>query len=125
MKLPIWGMSNSKNGKGGTSMGKLYRHTVAGSEMERNSPFARAACMASVAAATLLAVTASSSTAYAAGATIGYSAPFLMAQFEVILQDRSVAAAKAAGLTVLAPTNADQDSGKQITDIRNLVGAGA
>lgn len=106
-------------------MGNLYRQTVAGSETKRNGPFAWNARMASVASATLLAATASPSTSYAAGATIGYSAPFLMAQFEVILQDRSVAAAKAAGLTVLAPTNADQDSGKQITDIRNLIGAGA
>lgn len=106
-------------------MGNLYRQTVAGSETKRNGPFAWNARMASVAAATLLAATASPSMSYAAGATIGYSAPFLMAQFEVILQDRSVAAAKAAGLTVLAPTNADQDSGKQITDIRNLIGAGA
>jgi ribose transport system substrate-binding protein len=63
--------------------------------------------------------------AFAAGETIGYSAPFLMSQFEVILQDQSVAAAKAAGLNPLSPTNADQDSGKQITDIRNLIGAGA
>jgi ribose transport system substrate-binding protein len=86
------------------------------------SPNARAA---SLAAAALLLATAAIGTANAAGETIGYSAPFLMAQFEVILQDRSVAAAKAAGLTVLAPTNADQDSGKQITDVRNLIGAGA
>jgi ribose transport system substrate-binding protein len=106
-------------------MGNLYRHTVAASELKQNGPFARSARIAPVAAATLLAAMASSGTGYAAGATIGYSAPFLMAQFEVILQDRTVAAAKAAGLTVLAPTNADQDSGKQITDIRNLIGAGA
>ena len=30
-----------------------------------------------------------------------------------------------AGLNLLNPTNADGDSGKQITDVRNLVGAGA
>ena len=81
--------------------------------------------LATVAVSALLAATAVSGKAFAAGETIGYSAPFLMAQFEVILQDQSVAAAKAAGLTVLSPTNADQDSGKQITDVRNLIGAGA
>ncbi len=81
--------------------------------------------LASVAATALIAAIAATGTGQAAGETIGYSAPFLMAQFEVILQDQSVAAAKAAGLNVLAPTNADQDSGKQITDVRNLIGAGA
>ncbi len=79
--------------------------------------------IASTAAVALLAT--AGTAAYAAGETIGYSAPFLMAQFEVILQDQTVAAAKASGLNVLAPTNADQDSGKQITDVRNLIGAGA
>jgi ABC-type xylose transport system substrate-binding protein len=63
--------------------------------------------------------------AHAAGETVGYSAPFLFAQFEVILQDRTATEAKKAGLNLLDPTNADNDSGKQITDVRNLVGAGA
>ncbi len=85
----------------------------------------RAPYMASVAAATLVMATAGSSAVRAADYTIGYSAPFLMAQFEVILQDQTVALAKADGLKVLSPTNADQDSGKQITDIQNLIGAGA
>jgi ribose transport system substrate-binding protein len=75
------------------------------------------------AAAVLLASVSSQS--FAAGETIGYSSPFLFSQFQVILQDQTVAAAEAAGLTALSPTNADGDSGKQITDIRNLVGAGA
>jgi ribose transport system substrate-binding protein len=81
--------------------------------------------IASVASLTLLMAAIGSGTSYAAAATIGYSAPFLMAQFEVVLQDQTVAAAKAAGLKVLSPTNADQDSGKQITDVQNLIGAGA
>ncbi len=81
--------------------------------------------LASVAAGALLVAMTGAGTAYAAGETVGYSAPFLMAQFEVVLQDQTVANAKAAGLTVLSPTNADQDSGKQITDVRNLIGAGA
>ena len=63
--------------------------------------------------------------ARAAGETVGYSAPFLFAQFEVLLQDRTAAEAKKAGLNLLNPTNADGDSGRQITDVRNLVGAGA
>jgi ABC-type sugar transport system substrate-binding protein len=41
------------------------------------------------------------------------------------LQDQAGKAAAASGLTMLAPTNADGDSGKQITDIRSLIGAGA
>jgi ABC-type sugar transport system substrate-binding protein len=63
--------------------------------------------------------------AYAAGETIGYSSPFMFSQFQVILQDQTVATAEAAGLKALEPTNADGDSGKQITDVRNLIGAGA
>jgi ABC-type sugar transport system substrate-binding protein len=87
---------------------------------QANFPTLRAA---SVAAAGLL--LASTGAGKAGPTTIGYSAPFLMAQFEVVLQDQTVADAKAAGLNVLSPTNADQDSGKQITDIQNLLGAGA
>ncbi|MEN3358173.1 MAG: ribose transport system substrate-binding protein, partial [Mycobacteriales bacterium] len=57
--------------------------------------------------------------------TMGYSAPFLTAQFEVVLQKTTVSVAQAAGLKVLSPTNADSDSGKQNTDVRNLISAGA
>ena len=78
-----------------------------------------------VSASALIAAIASLDDARAAGETVGYSAPFLFAQFEVILQDRTAAEAKKAGLNLLNPTNADDDSGKQITDVRNLVGAGA
>jgi ribose transport system substrate-binding protein len=78
-----------------------------------------------VAASALVATAASSDVSHAAGKTVGYSAPFLFAQFEVILQDRTMTEAKGAGLNVLQPTNADGDSGKQITDVRNLIGAGA
>lgn len=85
----------------------------------------KTAYWASVTAATLLATVSGPGVSHAAGETIGYSAPFLFAQFEVILQDRTVADAKAAGLNVLQPTNADANSGKQITDVRNLIGAGA
>jgi ribose transport system substrate-binding protein len=103
-------------------MRDLHRRTVALAAC-RKSLVARNARIGSIAATALLVAMAGKG--YAAGETIGYSAPFLMAQFEVVLQDQSVANAKAAGLTILAPTNADQDSGKQITDVRNLIGAGA
>jgi ribose transport system substrate-binding protein len=78
-----------------------------------------------VSASALIVAIASLDEARAAGETVGYSAPFLFAQFEVILQDRTATEAKKAGLNLLNPTNADNDSGKQITDVRNLVGAGA
>ena len=106
-------------------MGNLDSRTAAGSRVGRKHPIAGNSHLASVAATTLLMAVAGAGQGHAAGETIGYSAPFLMAQFEVILQDQTVAAAKAAGLDVLSPTNADQDSGKQITDVRNLIGAGA
>jgi ribose transport system substrate-binding protein len=88
--------------------------------MMRSAPYTAAA--ASVASVLLLAGT---GTGYAAGETIGYSSPFLFSQFQVILQDQTGVAAEAAGLNMLEPTNADGDSGKQITDVRSLVGAGA
>jgi ABC-type sugar transport system substrate-binding protein len=78
-----------------------------------------------VAAAALFIGLAGSGQSQAAGETIGYSSPFLFSQFQVILQDQAGAVAKAAGLNMLAPTNADGDSGKQITDVRSLIGAGA
>lgn len=81
--------------------------------------------LASVAAAALLMAIAGSGASYAAGETIGYSSPFLFSQFQVILQDQTSKEAEAAGLKMLEPTNADGDSGKQITDVRSLVGAGA
>jgi len=80
--------------------------------------------LALLAGASLL-IAAATGSSRAEGETIGYSAPFLFAQFEVILQDQTTKAAEAAGLKVLAPTNADGDSGKQITDVRSLIGAGA
>lgn len=80
---------------------------------------------AATAAAALFFTVAGASHGLAAGETIGYSSPFLFSQFQVILQDQAGAEAAAAGLNLLAPTNADGDSGKQITDIRSLIGAGA
>lgn len=56
---------------------------------------------------------------------VGYSAPFLTAQFEVVLQDATTAILEEEGFDLLAPTNADFDSGKQITDVRDLISQGA
>lgn len=58
-------------------------------------------------------------------ATIGYSAPFLFSPFELLQQEATVAEAEALGFTVLPATNADGDSAKQDSDIRNLISAGA
>jgi ABC-type sugar transport system substrate-binding protein len=82
-------------------------------------------CSTAAGSTALLLMIAGIGPGYAAGETIGYSSPFMFSQFQVILQDQTVAAAEAAGLKALEPTNADGDSGKQITDIRNLIGAGA
>jgi ribose transport system substrate-binding protein len=57
--------------------------------------------------------------------TMGYSAPFLTAQFEVVLQDQTIGIAEDAGLEVLPATNANSDSAKQNTDVRNLISGGA
>jgi ABC-type sugar transport system substrate-binding protein len=80
---------------------------------------------AALAAATMLTAAGWAGAGHAAGETIGYSSPFLFSEFQVILQDQTQKVAEAAGLKFLQPTNADGDSGKQITDIRNLIGAGA
>jgi ribose transport system substrate-binding protein len=82
-------------------------------------------CSTAVGSTALLLMIASTGPGYAADETIGYSSPFMFSQFQVILQDQTVAAAEAGGLKALEPTNADGDSGKQITDVRNLIGAGA
>lgn len=60
-----------------------------------------------------------------AAPVVGYSAPFLTAQFEVVLQDNTTAILEDEGFDLLAPTNADSDSGKQITDVRDLISQGA
>lgn len=57
--------------------------------------------------------------------TLGISMPFLSADFEVVLEQQLVSHAKQLGMKVLPPTNADMQSGQQITDVRNLVDEGA
>ena len=41
------------------------------------------------------------------------------------MQKRFQSEAKALGITLLPPTNANMDSGKQIADVKNLISAGA
>jgi ABC-type sugar transport system substrate-binding protein len=59
------------------------------------------------------------------GFTMGLSMPFLNSDFQVVMQKRFTAEAKKLGIKLLPPTNANSDSGKQITDVRNLISAGA
>ena len=63
--------------------------------------------------------------ASASSFTLGLSMPFLNSDFQVVMQKRFTAAAKEQGIKLLPPTNANMDSGKQITDVRNLISAGA
>jgi ribose transport system substrate-binding protein len=94
--------------------------------LTRTSRFSRPAVMGMIAVAALLPAACNVDAGSAAGGpTVGYSAPFLSAQFEVVLQDEVVALAEDQGMDVLSPTNADSDSGKQITDIANLISSGA
>ncbi len=56
---------------------------------------------------------------------LGLSIPFLSTPFFVVMTDQVEAETEAAGIEMLEPTNADQDSGQQITDVRTLVDQGA
>jgi ABC-type sugar transport system substrate-binding protein len=56
---------------------------------------------------------------------LGYSAPFLFSDYESAQQNAVSTVAKAAGFSVLQPTNANSDSAKQNSDIRSLIAAGA
>lgn len=76
-------------------------------------------------AAIAVTISACSSGGGSSATVVGYSAPFLTAQFEVVLQDNTTALLTDAGFDLLAPTNADSDSGKQISDIRDLISQGA
>lgn len=72
-------------------------------------------------AASLLAV----NTALAEGFKVGYSSPFLTDPGQVVQVKFAEGAAAKDGVTLLPPTNANGDAAKQVTDIRNLVSAGA
>lgn len=57
--------------------------------------------------------------------TMGLSMPFLNSDFQVVMQKRFSTRAKALGIKLLPPTNANSDSAKQISDVRGLISAGA
>src|SRR6266404_4977824 len=77
-------------------------------------------------ATTLAAVTAGAGDASApASFKAGLSMSFLGSPFFVALTTLTTRAAKSAGLTLLQPTDAQSDPGKQISDIQTLVNNGA
>lgn len=57
--------------------------------------------------------------------TMGYSAGYLTDPFQSIEVNMTIDAAKKAGLTTLPVANANGDAGRQVTDIHNLIAAGA
>ena len=59
------------------------------------------------------------------GETIGLSMPFLSQEGYVVQQKLTQGDADEAGLELLQPTDAKQDPGRQITDVRNLITNGA
>jgi ABC-type sugar transport system substrate-binding protein len=56
---------------------------------------------------------------------LGYSTPFLFSDYETAQQNATADAARKAGFRVLPATNANSDSGKQISDIHSLIASGA
>lgn len=56
---------------------------------------------------------------------VGYAAGFLSDPFQSVLVKQTVDLAKSAGLATLPPSNANGDAAKQISDVRNLIAAGA
>src|SRR4051794_31937132 len=63
----------------------------------------------------------------AGGSTLqlGLSIPFLTTPFFAVLDSYVKSEVKAQGVSMLNTTNANQDSGKQLTDIHSLIGSGA
>lgn len=87
----------------------------------------RAAFKAAVAATTLtigIALVATTGVASAAN-KVGFSSPFLTDPFQAIMANQTVEQMKAIGLEPLASTNANGDAGKQSSDVKNLIAAGA
>ncbi len=56
---------------------------------------------------------------------LGLSIPFLTTPFFAVLDSYVQSEVKSQGVSMLNTTNANQDAGKQLTDIRSLVGSGA
>jgi ribose transport system substrate-binding protein len=67
----------------------------------------------------------SASAAQAAEPVIGYAAGFLTDPFQAVLVQMSLAEAAKDGLKTLPASNANGDAAKQISDIHNLIAAGA
>jgi ABC-type sugar transport system substrate-binding protein len=59
------------------------------------------------------------------GGPVGYAAPFLTDPFQAVLQSQTMHLLKSRGVKTLSPTNANNDPGRQATDVRNLVTGGA
>src|SRR5438445_8185300 len=57
--------------------------------------------------------------------TMGYSAGYLTDPFQSIEVNMTIDAAKKVGLMTLPVANANGDAGRQVTDIHNLIAAGA
>lgn len=55
----------------------------------------------------------------------GYSAGFLTDPFQAVLAQLTIDGATKAGLDTLPPSNANGDAAKQISDVQNLIAAGA
>ncbi len=73
----------------------------------------------------LVAIASSTTPAAAQSPKLGYSAPFLTDPFQAIMANQTLKAVTDAGFETLPPTNANGDAAKQLTDVRNLVSAGA
>ena len=63
--------------------------------------------------------------AAAAAGKVGFSSPFLTDPFQAIMANQTIEQIKAIGLEPLAAPNANGDAGKQSSDVKNLIAAGA
>jgi ribose transport system substrate-binding protein len=84
-----------------------------------------AACGGNGATTTTAAGATTTTAAAAKNLVLGYSAPFLFSDYETAQQNATFAVAEASGWKTLPATNADGDSAKQNSDVRNLISAGA
>jgi hypothetical protein len=84
-----------------------------------------AACGGNGAITTTAAGATTTTAAAAKNLVLGYSAPFLFSDYETAQQNATFAVAEASGWKTLPATNADGDSAKQNSDVRNLISAGA
>jgi ribose transport system substrate-binding protein len=88
-------------------------------------PIRAAGLVAAVAATALLAGCSGGGAAAGTEQTIGLSMPFLSQEGYVVQQKLTQQVAADEGLALLQPTDAKQDPGRQITDVRTLITAGA